>query len=1104
MRLLLLLALAVPCSGAWSYYRQLNVDHTKVGTADSANYPVLVSASDASLKLVASGGHVNNTTAQATGPAVTMPADLVFSSDPGGLTKLPWEVESYDGVNGTLIARVLLASVSHTADTPFYMVYGDATVTTPQNVGGLAPSAVWTPANYIDVVHLDGSLITTNSISGAVNGTNTAATATAGQIGGGAAFVATNSAQIDFGSPDLSAHSALSASVWIKTSSSPTAQVAWSQWSDAGPGDGFLIKTVAGCFVQTLLSTVGGFAFTGTTNICDGAWHHVVMTWSSASGTLTQYLDGAPAGTLAAPGSTVRNASSVSHLWLGRYTDGAFFTGSIDEATLASREFTASWIAAIYNNEKNPGNIGADNFLKFGSETAVNPGSPPVVSAFTLVPASSSELLGTWTTDVATDSAMECGTSSGTYTITSETVNPSASGWGVTSHSMTIAGLSPSTLYFCRAVSSDATGTANSGELSASTAAPVTPIPLTVSAVAGETRYNDQFPTNGRQMTGDSAYCTWAGDGDTYCSLQDGNVPNTAKALDTGVWKWPTSTDTTFTSIVPVNPLTNAGTSWAQTNTNGWTDGNSWRTMGVFSVWDSASGTSMLYDSLFRSGGTAATAVTFLKSPDHGAHWIAPQNNSPSAAGVANGDMPTPGNCMVCATGFQYRLVPFQACQDHRNCPSTVANEQSYQYFFTNNGPVGVARIRLENLTLLDGSKIQHYVGANSADDGNYSAAWQSSQSGETLIPFAATGEWPSAAYLPDFHEYLMVSWAAHNNDVNSAAILIYTAQYPWSVPTLVGTIPRDPAHTNYSPAFPTILLASYRKLSSSPLTATIKIMTSGYFFGQNNDPTINEYTTYTYDVFLTAAQPVQTRPRVQYAGGGGSHIARGLDLYYSFDGQNWDKSVVNQTGNHAYDAATPDWYEALYDRTGMINFGFPTSFNYTSPSGYTLTTPYNAALNDFTAIIVFGHVPVTLSETGASINPAVSNEMVLDKTDLQIFRNGSTANSWKVKVGGTTSRAFRARCDGAFCALIIQRAGAAVTVARSDRPLRPLVSFSDATALGSNVMYLGTPSTGGGSQAFSGSLGTLLIWNRALAASEITQEVETLRGDTRRGWRLP
>ena len=475
-----------------------------------------------------------------------------------------------------------------------------------------------------------------------------------------------------------------------------------------------------------------------------------------------------------------------------------------------------------------------------------NPG--PVISDFTLTSATSSELLGAWTTSATADSTVQCGPSSGNYTITSETVNPLTRGYSVTDHSMTIAGLNPATQYFCRAITTSAGGTSTSREISATTAAAVSPLPFTVS-VSALTRYNDQFLSNGRQMRGDSSYCGWAGDGNTYCAYQDGTLPNTSTPFQTMVFSWPTATSIAYDLATTTSALSNAPID----NDTGW------RTMGVLSVWDRASGKSLLYDSLFLP---QPCCSSLIKSPDSGSHWIAPQNNTgPAVVGTLQGDFPTSGHCMDCGVGFEHRYTPLVTCQDHRDCAGTVANERSYQYWFTNTYNQGLARMRLEDLTLQDGSKWQYYKGTQTSDDGNYAAAWTSTQADQTLFPVANLQNiWQSATYLSDFHQYIITSWNGVNtgdDPVLPASVGIYSARYPWSVPTLLATIPTPGLpFNNYYPAFPQVQLATYRRTSTSPLIGTIKLLISGYAGpnSQSDNPLLNQYSIFTYDLTLTGS----------------------------------------------------------------------------------------------------------------------------------------------------------------------------------------------------------------------------------------------------------
>ena len=102
--------------------RAITIDYTKCGTADSTNFPVLVSFTNASLKTKANGGKVENSNGY----------DIQFFSDIGLTSKLSWEVEKYDATTGEIRAWVKIPTISHTANTVFYIAYGDSSISTFQ------------------------------------------------------------------------------------------------------------------------------------------------------------------------------------------------------------------------------------------------------------------------------------------------------------------------------------------------------------------------------------------------------------------------------------------------------------------------------------------------------------------------------------------------------------------------------------------------------------------------------------------------------------------------------------------------------------------------------------------------------------------------------------------------------------------------------------------------------------------------------------------------------------------------------------------------------------------------------------------------------------
>src|SRR5689334_3489822 len=102
-------------AGGGGFYVPLTVDHTKCGSADSTDFPVLVDITNAHFKTVANGGHVDNTSST---------NSIRFYSDSGLTTLLKFERESYNASTGQVRAWVKIPTLSHSVDTVFYMKYG--------------------------------------------------------------------------------------------------------------------------------------------------------------------------------------------------------------------------------------------------------------------------------------------------------------------------------------------------------------------------------------------------------------------------------------------------------------------------------------------------------------------------------------------------------------------------------------------------------------------------------------------------------------------------------------------------------------------------------------------------------------------------------------------------------------------------------------------------------------------------------------------------------------------------------------------------------------------------------------------------------------------
>ncbi len=161
--------------GGTGFYRDFTLDHTKAGASDSSDFPLLIDYTDATLKSVAHGGHVQRSDG----------FDILPYLDTGMSSLAKFERELYDPTTGHIILHAKMPTVSHTSDILLTRLqYGDSSITTDH---ADIPN-VWTNS-FARVVHMgDGSTLSgADSVAGN-NFTITSATATAGQIDGAASF----------------------------------------------------------------------------------------------------------------------------------------------------------------------------------------------------------------------------------------------------------------------------------------------------------------------------------------------------------------------------------------------------------------------------------------------------------------------------------------------------------------------------------------------------------------------------------------------------------------------------------------------------------------------------------------------------------------------------------------------------------------------------------------------------------------------------------------------------------------------------------------------------------------------------------------------------
>ncbi len=133
---------------------------------------------------------------------------------------------------------------------------------------------------------------------------------------------------------------AVTVEAWVNTTATSGTRFVVARTGNTNYNYGLAV--INGKAFMGLRTTSTSLGATGTTNVADGLWHHLVGTWDGT--TLRIYVDGVLDGTASLSGTmtTAANGLQVG----GRGAN--YFVGSIDEAAVYSSALSASRIAAHY------------------------------------------------------------------------------------------------------------------------------------------------------------------------------------------------------------------------------------------------------------------------------------------------------------------------------------------------------------------------------------------------------------------------------------------------------------------------------------------------------------------------------------------------------------------------------------------------------------------------------------------------------------------------------------------------------------------------------------------------------------------------------------
>jgi hypothetical protein len=339
---------------AFGYYKSVTIDHTQCGIVDSTDFPIAIWVTDADLKTIGNGGYVQNGNGY----------DIRPYADSALTTALTYELvaSTYVATTGAVELHVKIPTISHTADTVFYLAFGDSGISTDGS-----STSTWSN-NYTLVSHFpNGSSLTVNdSTANAYNGTNSGGTAVAGLVDG--AIAVTGGNKVTFPSTPVDTilnNGDFTISLWIYPTTLP---------STVGVFD--TTQRELSLFIISNKIGYGGIggnqgALPGTLTYTTGAWQMIQWLQTVSGVTTNLYKDFTFDFQTAFPAAGTR-----SETWhLGDNPSGGgtgSWDGYYDELRLATGARSTSWLAVEYANEKPSATL-----LTYGARTPTSGGATP-------------------------------------------------------------------------------------------------------------------------------------------------------------------------------------------------------------------------------------------------------------------------------------------------------------------------------------------------------------------------------------------------------------------------------------------------------------------------------------------------------------------------------------------------------------------------------------------------------------------------------------------------------------------------------------------------------------------------------------------------------
>ncbi len=337
----------------YSYYKKLTIQESQIssGVNSSNNLPILVHIQDLDLRRVSHGGKVQNSNGY----------DIVFTSS-DGTTLIPFQIESYKSTGSSLDFYVWVSApnVSATANTEFYMYFGNSSVTTDQS-----SFLVW-DNNYKGVYHLNTNEddATSNGFNLNSSGTNNVSSSI---VADGQEITAGQMLSIS-STPALQINGDLTLEAWVNFNALQAGVNENVVFSSSAVGEtnatnynyffNIIGSGVDANKMQLYWENGAGvdvyMKSTVPVSIANGTWHKIAVTRDNTNLLVKFYLDGQQVGT-SVPflSSQIANGGIASALQIGQDQNPSSndLNAKLDELRISNKARTPEWIEAQYQSE---------------------------------------------------------------------------------------------------------------------------------------------------------------------------------------------------------------------------------------------------------------------------------------------------------------------------------------------------------------------------------------------------------------------------------------------------------------------------------------------------------------------------------------------------------------------------------------------------------------------------------------------------------------------------------------------------------------------------------------------------------------------------------